>query len=135
GKAQSRRDARRRGHFGDDDARAGAAARYAVELQLIVRPVDYAQPLVHIAQADAAPRDALHLGCREPDAVVNDVDDGMAALPPAADGDPAAAELLGEPVLDGVFDERLQQHARDDELEGCRIDRLVDLELRPEAHA
>ncbi len=65
----------------NDDARARAFAGHAVELQLVVGAVDDAQPLVDVAQADAAAgltRSASIGG--DADAVVDDVDDRVAVL-------------------------------------------------------
>ena len=47
-------DPRRHHQLRNHDARAGALAGHAVELQLVVRAVDHPQPLVDVAQADAA---------------------------------------------------------------------------------
>ena len=58
---------------------------------------------------------------------------GVAVLPHAADDDAAAAHLPRKPVLDRVLDERLQDHAGHDDVEGVGADLLLDLELRPEA--
>ena len=75
-------------------------------------------------------------GFRSSDAnpVVDDVDDGVALLEPAPDRDAAVAKLLRETVLDRVLDERLQQHARDDQIQRGRIDVLLDAQGRAEAN-
>ena len=49
-----RGDLRRHDELRNHDARARALAGHAVELQLVVGAVDHAQPLVDVAQADAA---------------------------------------------------------------------------------
>ena len=38
-------------------------------------------------------------------------------------------------MLDRILDQRLEHHARDDQVERGRIDMLVDLQLRAEADA
>ena len=58
----------------------------------------------------------------------------MAVLERAADGDAAFADARFDPVFDRVFDERLQQHAGQDEVERCWIDILLDLQARAKAH-
>ena len=42
---------------------------------------------------------------------------------------------MRQAVLDRVLDQRLQHHARDDQVERRRIDVLLDLQLRAEADA
>ena len=44
------------------------------------------------------------------------------------------ADLGRQAVLDRVLDERLQQHARDHDVEGVGVDRFLDLQLGAEAH-
>ena len=96
----------------DDDPRARALAGHAVELQLVVRAVDDAQALVDVAQPDAGALHAPGVGRRDPDAVVDDVDDRVVAVAQAADGDAPFAQLVRQAVLDRVLDQRLQHHAR-----------------------
>ena len=52
--------------FGNHDARARALAGHAVELELIVRAVNHAQPLVDVAQPDAAALDPIAVIGRTP---------------------------------------------------------------------
>src|SRR5205085_5815529 len=71
--------------LGDDDARARALPWYAVKLELVVRAINHAEALVHISQANARPLHAPGVRRQDPDAVVDDVDDGVVALAQAAD--------------------------------------------------
>src|SRR5687767_13872290 len=125
-------DPRGNAELGDDDPRAGALPRNAVELQLIVGAVNNAQALVDVAQSDARAFHAPGLGRCDPDAVVDHVDDRMVPFAQAANRHPPLAEFLREAVLDRVLDQRLQHHARDDQVQGRRVDVFLDLELRPE---
>ena len=63
---------------------------------------------------------------RDADAVVEDLDHGMAGPARRADRDAALADLARQAVLDGVLDERLQDHARHDDVEAALVDRLLD---------
>ena len=104
----------------------------ALQLELDLFAVDHAQPLVHVAQADSD-RQGLAQPLRgHPHPVVGHLDEGgaIAALGPQQDA--PAADLAGEPVLDGVLDERLQDHARHEHVHGGRVDVLLDTKLRPE---
>src|SRR5439155_19050896 len=93
-------DARRHHQLGDDDPGARPLAGDAVELELIVRAVDDAQPFVHVAQTNSAARHAVHVRGVHADAVVDHVDDGVTVLAPALDRDAAVADLLRQAVLD-----------------------------------
>jgi len=66
---------------------------------------------------------------RDADAVVLDFDDEPFALHPAAQGDGAAGDTGLEAVLDAVFDERLEEHAGNGNVQRARIDFLYDAEL------
>ena len=57
-----------------------------------------------------------------------------AVLTPAADHDRPRTDLARQAVLDGVFDERLQNHARNDELDRVWADLLANTQLRPEPY-
>ena len=57
-----------------------------------------------------------------------------AVLAPAADDDRAGADLARQAVLDRVLDERLQDHARHDHVDGVGRNLLAHAQLRPEAH-
>src|SRR5206468_6261680 len=81
----SRGDPRGDYQLGDDNPRARAFARHAVELELIVCAVDDAQAFVDVAQADSAGIDSIGVIRRNADAVVDDVDDGVAVVPRASD--------------------------------------------------
>src|SRR5437667_6239971 len=76
----SSRHALGRGELRDLDAGAGAGARHARELEVIIRAVDHPQALVHVAQPDAvAEREAQAL-FRHAEPIVVDLDD-HAAVP------------------------------------------------------
>src|SRR5205085_9623784 len=62
-------------------------------------------------------------------------DNRMAALAEAPNRNSSFAELVREAVLDRILDERLQHHARDDQIEHRGVDLLVDPKLRSEANA
>src|SRR6185295_11660671 len=130
----SRGDALGQRQIGNLDAGAGALAGDAPQLELVVGAVDGAEPFVDVAQADpVAERVAeLILGHAQP--VVEDLDERAAVADERADGDPSAADLARQAVLDRVLDERLQQHARHDDVEGPGRNLLVHLELRAESY-
>ena len=64
--------------------------------------------------------------------VVFDFDHDALVLAPAADDDGADADLAGEAVLDRVLDQRLQDHARHDDVDGVGTDLLAHAQLRSE---
>src|SRR5438105_9437368 len=110
----------------------------ARELDLAVRAVDGPQALVDVAQADAAAVGALepvfdHVGAHAQPIVV-DLDNRVAVPGGRADRDPSAADFSREPVFDRVLHERLQEHARHDDIQRIDADLLVDFQLRSEAH-
>ena len=59
---------------------------------------------------------------------------GVAVVHHARDRDASAADLPREAVLDRVLDQRLQDHARHDDVERVGMDLLLDAQLRAEAH-
>src|SRR5947209_14582670 len=64
--------------LGNLHAGAGPLAGGAGQLQLIVGAVDSAEPLVHVAQADAAAQRVLQAFFSHPQTVVMHFDDGVA---------------------------------------------------------
>ena len=111
---------RRDDQLGNLDAGAGAFAGHAVELQLVVGAVDDAQPLVDVAQADAA---GLHAARRCVGLMPTPLSmTSMIAWPFSRTlrmRDAPFADLRRQAVLDRVLDQRLQQHARHDDVEAC----------------
>ena len=77
------------------------------------------------------PRPAL----RHTHAVVFYLNYHLGALDAAAQGDGSSLQAGLQAMLDAVFDQRLQQHARHQQLQGCGIDLLDHAQLlRPETH-
>ena len=71
---------------------------------------------------------------KEPHPVVVDLDDDAAVFAMAADRDRARTDLAREAVLDRVLDQRLQDHAGDDEIERVGVDVLDHFQLGTEAN-
>src|SRR5476649_670739 len=107
---------------------------HAPQLQLVVLAVNRAEPLVDVAEPDAAVERMLEPVLAHPEAVVVHLDDGVAVLEDRRDGDAPLADLPRQPVLDRVLDERLQDHAGDDDVEGVGADVLHDFQLGTEPH-
>src|SRR3990170_5846737 len=120
------------GELRNFDARARALAGDARQLQTIVRPVDRPQAFVDVAQADAAAERGLEPFLAHAQSIVQDFDDRVAVADEGPDRDASAAHFAGQPVLDRVFDQRLQQHARHDDVERFGADLLHHLELGAE---
>src|SRR5436190_22206274 len=99
-----------KGHERDLDDRQRAASRLARQLDPAAGAVDRPQPLVDVAQADAAAAGLLEALLRHAEAVVVDLDDGAAVARRRADRDAPAANLARQAVLDRILDERLQDH-------------------------
>src|SRR3990172_7546427 len=95
--------------LGNLDAGPRALARDALQPELTARSIDRAEPLVHVAQPDAVAKRPLQPLLAHPQAIVVDLDDGVALAERGADRDAPAADLPGEPVLDGVLD-RSEEH-------------------------
>src|SRR5262245_18563428 len=104
--------------LGDLDARPGALAGNAPQLELTPLAVNRAEPLVHVAQPDALADRLLELLLAHAEAVVVNFDDHLTVAQRRRDGDLSLADLARQPVLDRVLDERLQDHAGDDDVEG-----------------
>src|SRR5437016_6143556 len=93
--------------LGNIHDRDGAAAGDARQLQGVVRAVDRTEPLVDIAQADAAVERVLEPLLAHAEAVVVDFDRRVAVANLRPDRNPAAADLARQPVLDRILDQRL----------------------------
>src|SRR3954454_795330 len=83
----------------------GALAGCAPQLQLILLSVNHAEPLVDVAQADAALQRLAEPFRRHPHPVVAHLDECGTVAPLGSEEDAAAADLAREAVLDGVLDE------------------------------
>ena len=70
-----------------------------------------------------------------PEPIVFHLDDRVALPRNAADRDPPLADFPSQAVLDRVLDERLQDHARHDDVEAGLVDLLVDHERGAKADA
>ena len=57
---------------------------------------------------------------RHAEPIVVHLDDRVAVAQHRPDGNPAAADFARQPVLDRVLDQRLQDHARNDDVERVR---------------
>src|SRR6188768_166651 len=122
----SRRNLLRLHQFGDFYSGACAVTWLARHLQLVRGAVNHPQPFADVGQPDSARHRLLEPFEHEAHAVVLDVYHGATVLAPASDDERAGTDLAGEPVLDRVFDERLQDHARHDDVERVRPDVLAD---------
>src|SRR4029450_3304401 len=100
----------------------GAVASFARELELVLIAVDHGEALAHIGQSDAARHWLIPPVEHESHSVIFDLDDRPPVFAPAPNRDRARADLPGEAVLDRVLDERLQDHARDDDVERVGTD-------------
>ena len=100
---------------------------------MIVGAVDDPQAFVHVLQADSAPSAGVGDVGHHAQAVVDDLDHGVAPGASARDGDAAAADLARDAVLDGVLHQGLQQHAGHELVEGLRGDALLDDQRLAEA--
>src|SRR4029077_15478126 len=60
--------------------------------------------------------------CAHTHAVVFDFDNQLGVRHPAAHVNAAAFDSRRKTVLDGIFDQRLQQHAGDHDVQGMRIE-------------
>src|SRR2546422_392614 len=90
-----------------EDARVSSIrrlARHALELQLVMRPVNRPQPPVHVAQTDAVAEGALQPLLGHPQSIVVHLDDRMTVSHHAADGDPAATDFARQTMFDRVLD-------------------------------
>src|SRR4029453_11172409 len=105
----------------------------AGQLELIARSVDRPQTFVHVVQPDAAVQGVLQPLSAHAQAIVVDLDNRVAVLHQAANHDPPSADLSRQTVLDRVLDKRLQQHARNDDVERVWADLLDHLQLWTEA--
>jgi hypothetical protein len=103
-------------------------------LKLVLIAVDHSETLADIRQSDAARHRLIQAVEYESHSIVFDLDDGAAVFAMAANRNHARPDLPGEAVLDRVLDERLQDHARHDDIERVRADLLADAKLGPEAN-
>src|SRR6266853_1494036 len=110
----------------------GALAGHALQLELVVGAVNGSKALVDVAEADAAAERAIEPFLSHPEAVVYDFDNRVAVAQLARDRDASSADLRGEAVLDRVFDQRLEDEARDDDVECGRMNLSDHLQLWPE---
>src|SRR5688572_4111859 len=82
---------------------AGTLAWGAAQGHSTGRAVNDAQPLVHIAQANAARHGVLQSLVGDADAIVLDVENQQVLLAPAADRDVTRADLARQTVLDRIL--------------------------------
>src|SRR5271168_2739652 len=118
-----------RNQFRNFDVNLRALPFLAPNIHLELIPVKQAQPLVYVADSDAA---AIYLGeafSRDPYAIIFNLDIETAISSPRADVNLATFKPRVQPVLDRVLDHRLQQHARNKRLESIVVDLLEDLQL------
>src|SRR4029077_1019035 len=87
---------------------------------------EHAQPFVNVADADSVLKHLGHALLGNPDAVIFDRDDQAPVLRFDADGEFAAAEFGGKAVLQGIFDNRLQEHARNERIERVLVNLFVN---------
>src|SRR5579864_3911197 len=120
------------GQLGDFDARRRPEPGHARQLQLVIRPINRLEPFVDVAQPDAAVERLVQTLLRHPQAVVMHFDDHVGVAQPRPDRDAPPADLARQAVLDRVLDERLQEHARHDHVEGVGSDLFLDPQLRSE---
>src|SRR3990167_3450674 len=97
----SGRDAVGHDQLGNLEAGAGALTGDAAEPYGVVGAVDDAQPLVDVAQPDAAEHGVVEPLLGDAEAVVLDLDQRRAAPARAADDEPPLADLARQPVLAG----------------------------------
>src|SRR3990172_7350904 len=115
-------------HVGDLHPGDGPALGIALELELVLGPVDDLEPLVHVGEPD--PKAALGaLLLREADAVVFDLDDRASEPSPRTDDDAPPFEPRAHSMLHRVLHQRLDDHRGDVGFEGVVVDLLLHQEL------
>src|SRR5262245_10365755 len=97
-----------------------------------MRSVDGPEPLVDVAQPDSTPERALKpiLGHAQP--VVQYFDDRASITEGGSDGNPSLADFARQTVLDRVLHERLENHARHDDVQRFGRNLFVDAQLGAE---
>src|SRR6185437_9676916 len=130
---------------GHDEGDLRAAAGAADDLNFGVAAVEDRHALPHIAHTDAVATGGAGPACLgqdagrrfglHADAVVFDLDEQtVVRQDSAAQCDGATADARLEPMLDGVLDERLQQHAGDDDGQRVLGDLFCNAQLLAETH-
>ncbi len=118
----------------DGDQRAASRVAGNIEVGLVA--VKNLEPLLHVFHANAG-AGAAQCGraVAHAHAIVGHFDRNPVALQPAAQRDRAAVDARLKAVLDAVLDERLQQDAGHQNIEGARIDLFFNAQLvGAEAH-
>src|SRR6476660_5953033 len=114
------------------DTGAGAPPGHAGQLEMVMSAVNRSKPLVHVVESDAPAHRLFEALFAHAQAVVVDFYDSMAVLQHRFYRNATAAHFARQPVLDGILDERLQQHARNDDIQCFSGDFLDDRQLRSE---
>ena len=104
-------------------------AGVALDLQREELAIEDLQPFAHVADADARFIDFGTPFVGNSHAVVDDLDHEPPFVTRDAQDDGAAFHLGRDAVPDGVLDQRLQDHAGNEHVQGLRIDLLADLQL------
>src|SRR6185437_11916080 len=120
--------------FRHADAHQRAFARMAADIQRRGIAVKHLQTFADVAESDAMAARGNLLG-HHAATIVLDFQFDLSGEAAGAKSDGAAGELGGEAMADGVLDNRLQQHAGHEDVEGVGINALFNAEFfRSEAH-
>ena len=103
--------------------------RTTVNLQREFLPVENFQSLLDVGDADARTENLHPLTFRDPHAVVDNLNRQPSVVALGTKGYGPAFNLGPDTVSNGVFDQGLQDHARDNHLQRFGVDVLADLEL------
>src|SRR5579862_9038129 len=110
----------------DLNADPGSLSLAAGDIHAEIRAVKNTQAFVNIADADSVLEHLGHPFLGNSHAVIFDRDDQSAVQGFGADGELAAAEFGGEAVLQRIFDNRLQKHARNEGVESVLVNLRVN---------
>src|SRR5690242_5390600 len=99
-----------------------------------MHPEQDAKTFVHVTHADAGFEKRSELRFGNSDAVVFNLNMKTRSLEPGTKANCPAIELAGQPVPDGVFDDRLQNHAGNEAIESAGPDLFLKTQFVTEAH-
>src|SRR5581483_6956164 len=128
-----RHDASRLINF-DLDAGAGALAGLAFDPHPVIVAKQHLQPFVDVADADTLLEQRSKLRFGNANTVIFHGQVDAAVLEPAPDTNVSTIHLAAQAVLDAVFDDRLQQHAGNEQVERSGVDVLRKTQLVSEAN-
>ncbi len=118
-----------RDQLGDVDFDFGTLAFVARDVQVEVRAVEHAEALADVAEANAFDVNVWHFFFGDTDAVIFDFDVQPAIAVDGSNENATPFELRRQAVFETVFDNGLQEHARDKRFQRVFADFLDDVEV------